>query len=245
MAETQQVYLSLVIPAFNEEARIGKSLERILSFLSSQPYSYEVIIVDDGSQDRTVEVVQQRCTAEDKVRIERQSRNLGKGQAIKQGMLLAKGKYLFFSDADLSVPIETLSLFLSSLEKGIDVAVGTRQMAGAVIEFHQPLYRELMGRVFTQLSNWILGLWVSDFTCGFKGFRRGAARDLFSQQQLRNWSFDPEILFLAQRKGFKIKEVPVTWRDDRRTKVRLRSDIFTSFLGLLKIRLNQILGKYK
>ena len=243
--EARQVYLSLIIPAFNEEARIGKSLNRIVRFLHSQSYSSEVIIVDDGSQDRTVELVREDFGKHPGVRIYQQARNLGKGEAVKQGMLLASGEYLFFSDADLSVPIETLPGFLAHLENHCDVTIGTRQKAGAAIEVHQPLYRELLGRTYTTLSNRLLGLQVSDFTCGFKGFRREAARDLFSRQQIKNWSFDAEILYLAQLKGYRVREIPVTWRDDRDTKVRLGRDIFMSFLELLQIRFYNSQGKYQ
>ena len=240
-----KAYVSLIIPAFNEEARIVKSLDRILSFLKSEPYSTEVIIVDDGSKDRTGDLVRERYNNHDGVRLYQQSHNLGKGAAVKQGMLLASGEFLFFSDADLSVPIETLPMFLTHLENHFDVTIGTRRKAGAAIEVHQPLYRELLGRTYTTLSNLLLGLRVSDFTCGFKGFRREAARDLFSRQQLKNWSFDVEILYLAQLKGFRILEAPVTWRDNRDTKVRLWRDSITSFLGLLQIRLYDYHGKYQ
>jgi len=243
-AGINELHLSLIIPAFNEEARIGKSLDRILSYLQSQPYSSEVIIVDDGSWDRTVELVQECLGNNSGVRIHRQSRRLGKGAAVKQGMLLGDGRYLFFSDADLSVPIETLSLFLSNLEKDSDVTIGTRQKDGAVIEIHQPFYRELLGKAYVRLSNWILGLQVSDFTCGFKGFRKEAARELFSRQWLKNWSFDAEILYLARLKGYRVREIPVTWRDDRATKVRLWKDAVTSFLGLMIIRLSHYVGRY-
>jgi dolichyl-phosphate beta-glucosyltransferase len=243
--EASQIYLSLIIPAFNEEGRITKSLDRILRYLQSQPYSSEIIIVDDGSHDRTSDLVQERFEKHPEVRIHQQPRNLGKGAAVKQGMLLGNGEYLFFSDADLSVPIETLPDFLTQLENHFDVAIGTRRKAGAAIEVHQPFYRELLGRTYTTLSNRLLGLQVSDFTCGFKGFRREAARYLFSRQQLKNWSFDAEILYLAQLKGYRVLEAPVTWRDDRATKVRLGRDIFRSFLELLQIRLYDYQGKYQ
>lgn len=243
--ETHQVYLSLIIPAFNEERRIGESLDRILSFLQSAPYSSEVIIVDDGSQDRTADLIRERYVNQHGIRIYRQSRNLGKGGAVKQGMLLGNGEYLFFTDADLSVPIESLTIFLAHLANHCDVAISTRQKPGAVIEVHQPLYREFLGKMYTRLSNWILGLRVSDFTCGFKGFRREVAKELFSRQRLSNWSFDAEILYLASLNGYRVREIPITWRDDRATKVRLWRDVITSFLGLLVIRLNHYLGRYR
>ena len=239
----KEVYLSLIIPAFNEEMRIAGSLGLILKFLKDQPYTFEIIIIDDGSKDQTVELVKNRFGEHPEVRIDQQQ-NLGKGKAVKQGMLLGNGKYLFFSDADLSVPIETLSLFLSYLERDFDVAIGARQITGATIEIHQPFYRELLGKTYTMLSNWILGLQVSDFTCGFKGFRREAARDLFSRQQLSNWSFDAEILYLARLKGYRVSEIPVHWRNDKQTKVRLWRDIVSSFFGLLRIRLQEYQGKY-
>jgi len=238
------IYVSLIIPAFNEEARIGKSLENILSFLHSQPYTWEVIIVDDGSTDQTVQLVQQRFGLFDCFSFHRQARNSGKGEAVKQGMLLGSGEYIFFSDADLSVPIKTLSLFLSYLEKGFPVAIGTRQKPDSVIEIHQPAYREIMGKIFTKLTNCILGLRLSDFTCGFKGFSKGAAKEIFVLQRVQNWSFDAEILYLAKLKGYGIMEVPVRWRNDQATKVRLWRDIIASFFGLIEIRAHHWAGRY-
>jgi dolichyl-phosphate beta-glucosyltransferase len=238
-------YLSLVIPAFNEDRRIGQSLERILSFFRAQSYPFEIIVVDDGSSDRTVEVVRGFAASDPRLRVEPQAQNRGKGEAIRKGMLLAGGKYLFFSDADLSVPIEAVPDFLSRLEAGYDVAVGSRRTAGAVIEVHQPIHRELMGKVFTRLSNLILGLRLKDFTCGFKAFRLDAARELFSRQRLGGWSFDSEILYLAKSKGYRIAEVPVVWRNDEATKVRLGRDVVRSFVDLWNIRINHALGKYR
>lgn len=241
---TDNIYLSLVIPAYNEERRIAENLKRILQFLEAQPYTFEVIIVDDGSRDRTIEIVRKIAQGKDRVYILKNGRNLGKGAAIKSGILQAKGKYLFFTDADLSVPIETISPFLTKLEEGFDLAIGTRAKPGAIIEVRQPIYREFMGKVYTALSNWILGLNISDLTCGWKGFCRKTALDLFCQQRLTNWSFDSELLFLAKLKNYRVVEIPVRWRNDQATKVRLRKDIMTSFLGLLKIRLNHYLRRY-
>ena len=242
---TDQVYVSLIIPAYNEEPRIGKNLERIMEFFASEPYVSEVVIVDDGSKDRTIEIIRERYGNDRAVRIYQQPRNLGKGEAVKQGMLLGRGEYLFFSDADLSVPIEMLRLFLTHLENGCDVSIGSRQKTGATIEGHQTLYRELMGKTFTRLANWILGIPIADFTCGFKGFRRSAARELFSRQQLKNWSFDAEILYLAQLKGYLVREIPVRWRNDEGTKVKLWRDVGGSFLGLIQIRFNALMRRYR
>jgi len=244
-SKSYQIHLSVVIPAFNEEERIGKSLDRMVTFLQAQPYSSEIIIVDDGSKDRTVECIRRQVGGLEGITIHEHHRNLGKGKAVRTGMLLGNGEYLFFSDADLSVPFETLPKFLAHLENGMDVVIGTRKDAEAVIEVHQPLFRELLGKAFTLLSNWILGLRVSDFTCGFKGFRREAARTLFPGQQLSGWSFDSEILYLVRLKGYRVKEVPVVWRNDQETKVRLWRDIITSLLGLFLIRVYHAMGRYR
>lgn len=240
-----RIYLSLVIPAYNEEKRITDSLRRILQFLEAQPYTYEVIIVDDSSRDRTVEAVRNISQGKPQVRILHNAKNLGKGGAVQFGMLQARGQYLFFTDADLSVPIETIGPFLAKLEEGFDLAIGTRAQPGAIVEVHQPLYREFMGKIFTALSNWILGLHISDFTCGLKGFCREVAVDVFSRQLMRNWTFDSEILFLAKLTQYKVIEIPVRWRNDRETKVRLWRDVITSFLGLLQIRLYAYQGRYR
>jgi dolichyl-phosphate beta-glucosyltransferase len=245
MTSTSDPVVSLIIPAYNEEKRIGKSLEQIIRFCNAQGYPYEVLVVDDGSRDATVELIRRQFGAHGQLRVIEQPVRGGKGAAVKRGMLEGKGAYLLFSDADLSVPIELLPAFLSRLENSCDIAIGSRRAPGAVIEIHQPFFRELMGRVFTWLSNLVLGLRHSDATCGFKGFRRDAAKDLFSRQQLHNWSFDSEILFIARLKGYRVAEIPVSWRNDQATKVCLWKDSIASFLGLLAIRKNRLLGRYR
>jgi dolichyl-phosphate beta-glucosyltransferase len=237
--------VSLVIPAFNEEARLGQTLGRILAFLRSQPDTYELIVVDDGSRDRTAELARAYAAAWDGIRVHRLPRNRGKGAAVRHGMLAAHGELVFFSDADLSVPIEALPTFLQSLENGGDVAIGSRQKRGAVIEVHQPLARELLGKAYSRLARGVLGTAVSDFTCGFKGFRGAVARDLFTRQRLAGWSFDAEILYLARRLGYRIVEIPVRWHNDGATTVRLPTDILTSLVGLLTIRPRDYLGRYR
>jgi dolichyl-phosphate beta-glucosyltransferase len=243
-AENHPVTLSLIIPAYNEERRIGKSLEQIFLFCNALGDPYEVIIVDDGSTDETVGCIRRRFGDRSQLKIVRQPERRGKGAAVQQGMLHGRGDYLFFSDADLSVPIEALPTFLTELRNHCDVAIGSRRAPGAKIEIHQPFFREMLGRVFTVLSNLVLGLRHSDATCGFKGFRRATAQDLFTRLRLPNWSFDSELLYLAHLKKYRVTEIPVTWRNDQATKVRLWKDVFASFLGLLQIRANRLLGKY-
>jgi dolichyl-phosphate beta-glucosyltransferase len=237
--------VSRVIPAFNETARLGRNLDVILSFLRGQGPSWEVIVVDDGSSDGTAGLVEARYGAEAAVRLWRHARNEGKGLAVKQGVLMARGAWVFFSDADLSVPIDALPVFLEALAtRRCDVVVGSRQRPGAVIEVWQPTYRRLLGGGYSWLARTLLGLPVSDVTCGFKGFRRDVARDLFARQQLRDWSFDAEILYLARSRGYRILELPVRWRDDPASKVRLRRDIVRSLWGLVRIRVHGWLGRY-
>lgn len=243
--ENNPVVVSLIIPAYNEEKRIGKSLEQIFQFCNAQALPYEIIIVDDGSVDGTALLIQQKFGSHAQLRIIRQPKRAGKGAALKRGMVEGLGQYIFFSDADLSVPITTLPALLSELQQGSDISIGSRRAPGAKIEVHQPFLRESMGRMFTFLSNLVLGLRYRDVTCGFKGFRREAAQELFSRQYLHGWSFDSEILFIARLKGYSVTEVPVTWHNDQGTKVRLWKDVATSFLGLLQIRVNKILGRYR
>jgi dolichyl-phosphate beta-glucosyltransferase len=246
MSEAESpVTISLIIPAFNEEQRIGKSLEQIFLFCNAQGLPFEIIIVDDGSSDGTVPFI--RCRFGDRCQLKmiQQTQRRGKGAAVQRGMLQARGDYLFFSDADLSVPIETLPVFLAALQSRSDIAIGSRRAPGAKIEVHQPLFREMMARIFTLLSNLLLGARYFDVTCGFKGFRREVARELFIRQRLHSWSFDSEILFISRLRGYRVTEIPVKWRNDERTKVRLWKDALASFLGLLRIRANQILGKYR
>lgn len=235
--------LSLIIPAYNEEKRIGSSLAQIIAYFQRNGYSYELIVVDDGSTDRTVEIVEELIAGIQNGRL-LCARHGGKGAAVRKGVLNAEGQYVFFTDADLSTPITELDKFLEQLNQGYKVVIGSRKIAGANVEVHQSWLRESMGKVFTWLTNVILTKNVSDVTCGFKGFSRTVAQEVFSRQQVNDWSFDAEVLFLAQKYGYSIKEVPVRWRNDPDTKVNLFKDTIRSFLGLLKIRANDWRGKY-
>ena len=238
-------FLSIVIPAFNEEKRIGKTLEEVAAYLESSPFPAEIIVVDDGSIDNTVKIskeIAQRCNL--CLQVIQNDKNEGKGFAVKRGVLSANGDYIMFMDADHSTSIKELEKFLPWLQSGYDVVIGSRKTEGASILLHQPWYRENMGKVFTILANSLLRLNVSDITCGFKCFSNSAAQNLFSRQILKDWSFDAEILFLARQLGFRIKEIPVSWKDTPNTRVRLVKDAWKSLLGFLKIKLNQWKGLY-
>ncbi len=236
--------MSIVIPAYNEEKRLPQTFKKIASYLNKSSFPSEIVLVDDGSKDKTVIVAEELSRRLSlKLVVVKNPENQGKGAAIKKGMLAASGKAILFTDADLSTPIEELENFLPFL-KDFEVVIGSRKIKGARIIVHQPFYREAMGKVYSWLARVIVVPGISDFTCGFKLFTRRAAKEIFSRQMVFNWSFDAEILFLAKKLGFKVKEVPVSWKDSPATKVRLWRDVFGSFWGLIKIRWNNFRGYY-
>lgn len=237
-------HLSVVLPMYNEEERITRSLHKLATYFASQDYSYEVVLVDDGSADRSIAVAQGILSEVPTLRVLQSDRNYGKGHAVRTGMLAAKGDFVLFSDADLSTPIEELDKFWPYLNGGYDVVIGSRKMKGAVLERHQPWLREHMGKVFTWMTNRLITRNISDLTCGFKSFTHEAAQEVFSRQALNDWSFDAEIIYIAQRRGLKIKEVPVHWHDERGSKVKFPRDIIRSLQGLMKIRNNSRRGLY-
>lgn len=237
-----QTEVSLVIPLYNEEKRVGRGVQNILNFLDQEEFSWELILVDDGSTDRTIAITQQLMRGRKNTRV-LPGRHLGKGGAIKRGVLASRGEWVIFLDIDLATPIQELTKFMR-IRKNFDVIIGSRKMKGAQVEIHQSTFREFGGRVFTWLTNRIVTSGISDITCGFKLFRGTMARQLFSKLKLSGWSFDAEVLYLAQKAGARIKEVPVRWRDDPQTRVKLLRDTLESFFGLLKIRWYDLLGRY-
>lgn len=241
----QELRLSVVIPMYNETARISDTVPRLLAYFATQPYRHEFVIVDDGSTDETAALARKLFSSAENVRVLEERPNRGKGSAVRAGMLAAKGKTVLFCDADLATPPGELDKFWRWLDGGYEVVIGSRKMAGANIIRHQPKWRESLGKVFTWLTNVLATKGISDVTCGFKCFSHKAAQELFSRARLNDWSFDAEVLFIAQRLGYKIKEVPVTWHDQPGTKVRLLKDATRSIAGLAKIRLNAMRGKYR
>jgi dolichyl-phosphate beta-glucosyltransferase len=237
--------LSIVIPAYNEESRLPKTLGRIFAYLQARPYRTEILVVDDGSSDRTSEIVNSCAQNYPGLRLVSNGRNRGKGFSVRHGMLEALGEIALFTDADLSTPIEEADKLLAAIrERGYDGAIGSRAMDRSLIEVHQSVIREQAGIFFNRLVRWIMGIEFSDTQCGFKAFRTERTRIIFEQQRIERFGFDPEILFLAKRQGFRVAEVPVRWSHDSATKVNVAADGIRMFLELLLIRWNAVRGFY-
>ena len=238
-------YLSVIIPAYNEEKRISATLLDIDRYLSRQNYDYEIIAVSDGSKDNTVSVVRNLQTKIRNLRLIDNKENHGKGYVVKQGMLEAGGEYRLFMDADNSTTIDHLDKFWPLFKQGYDVIIGSIELKGAKIEEKAAWYRRWLGRISKYIIRVVAGLWkIHDSQRGFKLFTAKAAEAIFSKQTIMRWGFDIEILVLAKKMGFKIKEVPVNWSNPGESKVTLTSYIKT-FQELLKIRRNLITNKYK
>ena len=231
-----EIYLSVIVPAFNESARLGASLERMTAYLKAQSYTWEIVIVDDGSEDRTAEEAA-RHLAGTAHRILRNPTNRGKGYSVRRGMMEAKGRYRLFTDADLSTPIEETAKFLGLHEHGgFECVIGSRGVAGSRVEIHQNLLRETAGKIFNRLARLMSFRGIADSQCGFKSFSARAAGILFGRQKLDGFSFDAEILYLAQKLNFRIAETPVVWRNNPQSRVRFFRDSARMFADLLKIR---------
>lgn len=204
-------FLSVVIPAYNERGRIASTIQAVQDYLTDFGKSYEIIVVDDGSSDGTLEIVKEVASTQGTVRLINYGRNMGKGYAVRQGVYASRGDYVMFSDADLSAPIEELPKLFEALRQGYDIAIGSRAVKGAQLEIHQPLYRELGGKGLNLLIQALAVPGIKDTQCGFKLFRGEIAREIFAKSFLAGWGFDVEILYLARKQGYSISEVPVRW----------------------------------
>jgi len=237
--------LSIVFPAYDERERLPSTLERIAEWLGERCREVEIVVVDDGSKDGTGEVAGETARRLSlPLTLLRHEPNRGKGFAARRGMLAGRGDALLLTDADLSVPIEHLEAFEAALAEGPDAVIGSRHLSGSDIAVHQPLLRERLGSAFRVIAGALVAPGVSDFTCGFKLFRRAAAREVFGRQRLSGWGYDVEILVIARRLGLTVRELPVSWFDDRRSRVRLGRDVVRSAVDLLRIRGNDLLGRY-
>lgn len=240
---TDSPFLSIVIPALNEEHRLPPSLAKIDDFLSTQDYTYEVIVVDNGSTDRTKEAVETFLETHDYVKFI-QLAERGKGRAVKAGMLAATGDYRFICDADLSMPIEEISKFLPPDSEGADILIGSREGEEAN-RVGEPEYRHLIGRIFNFIVKVTAVNEFEDTQCGFKMFSREAADDLFSVQQMNGIGFDVELIFIALRRGYNVIDVPITWYYDADSRMRLFQDSLHILLEIREIRQNWRKGVYE
>jgi dolichyl-phosphate beta-glucosyltransferase len=236
--------ISLVIPAYNEGLRLGATLQKVLRYITQHACHAEVIVVNDGSRDNTADLVRSLAVQNPSLRLIENPGNRGKGYSVRHGMLSAGGRIVLFSDADLSSPIEEVRKLLQALNDGADIAIGSRWLRSELQTQRQPLHRQLFGRVFNLLLRITLGLRFRDTQCGFKAFRRSAAETIFSLQKIERWGFDPEILFLARKFGFRVQEVPVAWGHNVDTRIHPLIDGTRMFLEMLRVRWYDLTGKY-
>ena len=237
--------LSVIIPAYNEENRLPKTLRLMSAYLTKQPYDYEIVVVNDGSQDSTAEVLRSAVSQIPNLKLIDNKKNQGKGAVVRQGMIESKGDYRLFTDADNSTSMEQVEKMWPWFEKGFDVVIGSRDIKGAVLDPPQPWIRKIvLGEGFKLIRKIILGLWrIQDTQCGFKCFSGKAAQDIFSKVKTRGFNFDVESLILAKRFGYRIKEIPIKWVNDTESKVKIKH-IFKMFKDMIKLRKDLILGKY-
>lgn len=239
------IMYSLVIPAYNESERITASLDKILAYIAQNHWDAEVLVVNDGSRDNTADVVRQYERRSPIVRLLENPGNRGKGYSVRHGMLQARGDVLIFSDADLSSPIYESAKLIREIEKGADVAFGSRWLEADTQTERQSILRQIAGRVYNLLLRAILGLNYKDTQCGLKAFTREAAEKVFTRQKIERWGFDPELLFIAKKFGMKMVEVPVEWAHDDRSKINPVIDGFKMGMEMLRIRWNGITGRYE
>jgi len=256
-----EVYLSVIIPAYNEERRLPKTLEEIDKYLSKQSYDYEILVVNDGSKDKTVEVAKslipkinpstglrvnaERSRSIKNLKVTGYEKNKGKGYAVRFGMLEAKGEFRLFTDADNSTSIDQVEKMWPYFKESYDIVIGSRDVKGAILDPPQPWLRKiLLGEGFKLFRKIILNLWgIEDTQCGFKCFTKKATENIFPRCKINRFAFDPEILIIAKKLGYRIKEIPVYWKNDPESKVKFKS-IFKMGLDLFKIKWNLITKKY-
>ena len=236
--------LSIVIPAFNEESRLPATLKKIARYIEREQKNIEVIVVDDGSTDRTAEVPESFRGKITQLRVLANGTNRGKGFSVRHGSLEARGEITLFTDADLSAPIEEANKLLAAMQDH-DVAIGSRAVDRSLIEVHESVFREFAGIIFNRIVRIILRLPFVDTQCGFKAFRRERCRVIFEQQTIERFGFDPELLYLARHHGLSIVEVPVRWAHSPATKVSMMRDSVQMFLDVVIIRWNAVRGKYR
>lgn len=238
----KSLFLSIIIPVYNEENRLPHAMEQVFAFLEKQAYPGEVLVIENGSTDGTLQLAQQYAREYPNLRVFHEPEP-GKGNAVRRGMTEARGSYRFVCDVDLSMPVEEINYFLPPALTGFDIAIASREAPGAV-RYNEPYYRHLTGRVFNCLIRLLVLPDIQDTQCGFKCFRAAVAEDIFRYQTLTGWSFDVEILHIACQRGYRITEVPICWYYSTESKIHILRDSWRMFLDLLTIRRNARRGVY-
>ena len=238
------MFLSVVIPAYNEEKRISKTILAVGSFLRGQNYESEILVVNDGSKDKTVEIVNSLKDQVKNLKLVDEKVNHGKGWAVRRGMLEARGQIRLFMDADNSTNVDQIVSFLPYFQQGYEVVIGSRRVIGAVIAMKQPWVRDFLGGVFRLIVHTLVPLGITDSQAGFKVFSQQAAEAVFKKQTIFRWAFDVEILAIVRRLGLKIKEIPIHWVNDTESRVKL-SGMIRMLLEVCLVRLNLWKGKYQ
>jgi glycosyltransferase involved in cell wall biosynthesis len=237
------IKLSIIVPSYNEELRLPSSLDRIAAYVAGSARSTEVLVVDDGSQDKTADVAASYADRIPNLRVLKNGDNRGKGYSVRHGMLEAKGEVVLFSDADLSAPIEEADKLVAAMEQ-YDVAIGSRAMDRSLIKVHESAFREFAGIVFNKIVRIVLRLPFVDTQCGFKAFRRERCKVIFAQQRIERFGFDPELLYLARHHGLKSVEIAVRWSHSPVTKINMMRDSIQMFVEVFTIRWNALRGCY-
>ncbi len=234
---SESPYLSIVVPAYNEEKRLGASLKRMLAYFDSQSYSFEILVVDDGSTDGTCSLVDTIAGCRQQVKLLRYEKNQGKGHAVRYGMLRASGSRVLFSDADLATPIEEVEKLLARMDEGCDVAIGSRDVPGSELVLRQPGLREFSGRAFNKLVQVMAVPGIHDTQCGFKLFTQATCRNVFSRSKVNDWAFDVEALHIAVKLlGLRVQEVPIRWAHQAGSKINPLKDGVRMVRTVFKIR---------
>ena len=236
--------LSIVIPAYNESARIEAALSSVLACVASRAWDAEILVVDDGSTDGTPAIIQRWRSTHPRLHLIQNPGNRGKGYSVRNGLLQSAGDIVMFTDADLSAPIEEAERLIEAIGHGADVAIGSRWLDKQKQTIHQPIYRRFFGRCFNWVTRKVMGLPFKDTQCGFKAFRRDAAQTIFRLQTIERWGFDPEILFIARKLKYTIVEVPVTWGHDERSRISYLKDGLQMLQEMGQIRANSLRGRY-
>ena len=241
---TEYPKYSIIIPAYNERARILATLQSVVAAVRSHNWPAEVIVVNDGSTDETASLVRNFALSAPEVHLMENPRNCGKGYSVRAGILHARGDVVMFTDADLSAPIPEAESLFQAIAEGADIAIGSRWLATSRQTHRQPLYRQVLGRVFNALTRAVMRLPYADTQCGFKAFTRSAAQTVFQLQTIERWGFDPEILFIARKRNYRVREVPVSWAHDSRSRISYIRDGLQMLKELAIVRWNALMGRY-